>query len=160
MLDAPTAYQINSGISHLDQNPNTFISLPCETFLLACKTEEDLKSECGDEDTCLYVKSFHKQNPMYQSAQVQLTHTREGSESDQAMRKWKGAIFSNDDDAMSVISNRTEASEASNYQRISIPNVQKDLDLNELGIDSETNMVKHIFVLITDHLNLNFEKYF
>ena len=145
MLDAPTAYQINSGMSHLDQDPNNFISLPCETFLLACKTEEDLKSECGDEDTCLYVKSFHKQNPMYQSAQVQLTRDY-GSDSDQALRKWKGAILSNDDDAMSVISNRTEASEASNYQRISIPNVQKDLDLNELGIDSETNMVRNFLM--------------
>lgn len=44
-----------------DNNQN-FNSLPCETFLVACKTESDLSS--GN-------KNFNHNNPLYQSAQVQ-----------------------------------------------------------------------------------------
>lgn len=48
----------NKNINNLDD----FTSLPCETFLVACKTEKELSS--GDHTFC------HK-NPIYQSAHVQ-----------------------------------------------------------------------------------------
>lgn len=42
-----------------------FASLPCETFLVACRTEQDLVNSSSD--------SFRHKNPIYQSAHVQLT---------------------------------------------------------------------------------------
>lgn len=41
-----------------------FASLPCETFLVACRTEQDLVHSSD---------SFRHKNPIYQSAHVQLT---------------------------------------------------------------------------------------
>lgn len=44
-----------------------FQSLPCETFLVACRTENDFVNGVGD--------SFKHKNPIYQSAHVQLSAT-------------------------------------------------------------------------------------
>lgn len=62
-LDAPI---YNNPIASSQQmegdNNQNFNSLPCETFLVACKTESDLSS--GN-------RNFNHNNPLYQSAQVQ-----------------------------------------------------------------------------------------
>lgn len=49
----------NDATSSSDQD---FASLPCETILVACKNENDLRR----------AKHFQHKNPMYQSAHVQL----------------------------------------------------------------------------------------
>lgn len=168
VLDAPTSYKMgrpsaddDGGAEQMCDQDNTFISLPCETLLLACKTEDDLrKSADGDDDndTCLYVTKFNRHQPLYQSAQVQLSH-RTSSQSQDAvdgggemnLLKWKGVTMEADNDAFdddvcSVISSMTADTQSSlpsvsAVQRISIRNAQKDLNLHELGIDSNTHNV-------------------
>lgn len=161
VLDAPTSYKMGHGSDDGDQmcdQDNTFISLPCETLLLACKTEDDLrKSGDNSDDTCLYVTKFNRNQPLYQSAQVQLSHRTNGLSPDGAdggemnMLKWKGVTMAAeneafDDDVCSVISSMTADTQSSlpsvsAVQRISIRNAQKDLNLKELGVDSNTHNV-------------------
>lgn len=75
-LDAPTMYALKgstdatvaasgSGSSDRDQ----FMSLPCETFLVACKTEQDLNADSTD---AIYVKHFAHKSPLYSSVNVPL----------------------------------------------------------------------------------------
>lgn len=163
VLDAPTSYKMGNGGGggcpdegdQMCDQENTFISLPCETLLLACRTEDDLRK--SEEDTCLYVTKFNRNQPMYQSAQVQLTHktgqctsdTVDGGEMN--LLKWKGVTMAAesdayDDDVCSVISSMTADTQSSlpsvsAIQRISIRNAQKDLNLHELGVDSNTHNV-------------------
>lgn len=62
-LDAPIYNNPVSNSQQIDgDNNQNFNSLPCETFLVACKTESDLSS--GN-------RNFNHNNPLYQSAQVQ-----------------------------------------------------------------------------------------
>jgi hypothetical protein len=162
VLDAPTSYKMGFGTNNDgDQgcdSDNTFMSLPCETLLLACKTENDLKnSPTDDDDTCLYVTKFNRNQPLYQSAQLQINHksngidTVDGSErsSEGNLLKWKGVTMAPeiDDDGCSVASSMTAGSSSmptSSVQRISIRNAQKDLNLDDLGIDSNTYKVSSI----------------
>lgn len=75
-LDAPM-YSGTMATDEIAQNLNMsassqdFTSLPCETFLVACRTEKDINTE---------IDSFNYKNPMYQSAHVQLTSADNPSE--------------------------------------------------------------------------------
>lgn len=156
VLDAPTSYKMgfHSSDMHNDcgeDGANNFTSLPCETLLLACKTENDLmNSPTDDSETCLYVKKFGKNQPLYQSAQVQINHKQsndvvDAPNSEMNLLKWKGVIMpQDDDDKCSVVSSTCtgEYSPMPSIQRISIRNAQKDLNLGEMGIDSNANKVR------------------
>lgn len=150
VLDAPTSYNMGFGRNDDDDGANNFTSLPCETLLLACKTESDLKKSPNDDtDTCLYVTKFNKNQPLYQSAQVQINHKQsndvvDGANGEMNLLKWKGVTMSqDDDDKCSVVSSCIgEYSPMPSIQRISIRNAQKDLNLHEMGIDSNANKVR------------------
>lgn len=76
VLDAPIYHQ--SGTSSRG-NPQAdasqdFMSLPCETFLVACKTESDLRE--------IVETNFNHRNPIYQSAQVQMNRDEVASSSE------------------------------------------------------------------------------
>lgn len=150
-LDAPTSYRMNN-VEEIDEldGEHTFTSLPCETLLLACKTENDLKKDSDIED-CLYVtKKFGKNQPLYQSAQVQINHKKQHDEhvvGEMAnLLKWKGVTMTktddSDDDKCSIISSSTaELPPPQTSMRVSIRNAQKDINLEEMGIDSNTHKV-------------------
>ena len=148
VLDAPTSYRMGySGNDDMDDDgANNFTSLPCETLLLA---EDDLKKSLNDDtDTCLYVTKFNRNQPLYQSAQVQINHRQSGNDivdcgAAENLLKWKGVTMSqDDDDKCSVVSSCTgEYQPMPSIQRISIRNAQKDLNLDEMGIDSKTSKV-------------------
>ena len=63
MLDAQNYQHLagTSGVPGIDH----FVSLPCETFIVACKTESDLK-RLVEQNEC----HFHHKNPAYQSAHI------------------------------------------------------------------------------------------
>lgn len=159
VLDAPTSFKMGFGMNNDmnnegDDGANNFCSLPCETLLLACKTESDLKkSPTDDSETCLYVTKFNKNQPLYQSAQVQINHKHsndagDGASSEMNLLKWKGVTMSqDDDDKCSVVSSSYAGSEAPmpSIQRISIRNAQKDLNLDDMGIDSNAYKVSYSF---------------
>lgn len=65
------------GQQHGDDSMQDFTSLPCETFLVACRTENDLRSDGG---------SFHHKNPLYQSAHVQLPSSMECNDVNQSAK--------------------------------------------------------------------------
>lgn len=165
-LDAPTSYRLNNSeaMDEID-GEHTFASLPCETLLLACKTENDLKKD-GTTEECLYVtKKFGKNQPLYQSAQVQINHKKNddlnvvGEMAN--LLKWKGVTMlpspqqqttqamttkydDNDDDKCSIISSSTaELLPPVTSLRVSIRNAQKDINLEEMGIDSNTHKVRY-----------------
>jgi hypothetical protein len=150
VLDAPTSYRMGLGVNDdlVDDVTNSFTSLPCETLLLACKTEDDLKKSPNDDDTCLYVTKFNRNQPVYQSAQVQINHKQSGNDvvdsgAAENLLKWKGVTMSqDDDDKCSVVSSCAgEYPPMPSIQRISIRNAQKDLNLDEMGIDSKSYKV-------------------
>lgn len=150
VLDAPTSYNMGYGVSDdLGDCANSFASLPCETLLLACKTESDLKkSPSDDTDTCLYVTKFNRNQPLYQSAQVQINHRQLNNDAVDSgaadnLLKWKGVTLSqDDDDKCSVVSSYAgDDQPMPSIQRISIRNAQKDLNLGEMGIDSKAYKV-------------------
>lgn len=156
ILDAPTTFKMGLTMNELldddgQDGANNFASLPCETLLLACKTESDLKkSPTDDTDTCLYVTKFGKNQPLYQSAQVQINHRQnndavDGSNAERNLLKWKGVTMpqdTDDEDKCSVVSSYAgDDSPMPSIQRISIRNAQKDLNLDEMGIDSKTYKV-------------------
>lgn len=151
VLDAPTSFKMGLGMNDLnndgsDDGANNFTSLPCETLLMACKTEKDLRrSPTDDNETCLYVTKFNKNQPLYQSAQVQINHKQsndvvDGANGEMNLLKWKGVIMSHDDDdKCSVVSSYAgDETPMASIQRISIRNAQKDLNLDEMGVDSKT----------------------
>lgn len=147
ILDAPTSYNMGCG----DDGGNNFTSLPCETLLMACKTEHDLKkSPTDDDDTCLYVTKFNRNQPLYQSAQVQINHrtSDDGASAEMNLLKWKGVTMSHDDDdKCSVVSSCVgdDPPPMGSIQRISIRNAQKDLNLDEMGIDcSVFKVTQHV----------------
>ncbi|KAL7017212.1 hypothetical protein ACKWTF_010291 [Chironomus riparius] len=159
VLDAPTTtYRMDNNDSDdtIDGHAMSFTSLPCETLLLACKTENDLrKSPLNDTDTCLYVTKFNKNQPLYQSAQVQINHKAHPDDINAEMNllKWKGVTMpsqqqqnepniDNDDDKCSIISSQCgDMPIATNTLRVSIRNAQKDIHLDEMGIDSNINRI-------------------
>lgn len=149
VLDAPTTgYSMSYGGD--DDGANNFTSLPCETLLMACKTEHDLKkSPTDDDDTCLYVTKFNRNQPLYQSAQVQINHRTsdvvDRASAERNLLKWKGVTMSHDDDdKCSVVSSCVgdDPPPMGSIQRISIRNAQKDLNLDEMGIDCSVFKVK------------------
>lgn len=78
-LDAPTVYALNGdplaagdGAGGGPPANDQFISLPCETFLVACKTENDLNADSTD---AIYVKHFAHKSPLYSSVNVPLKDT-------------------------------------------------------------------------------------
>lgn len=162
VLDAPTSFKMGfggggGGMNEFnnegdDDGANNFTSLPCETLLLACRTENDLKkSPSDDTETCLYVTKFNKNQPLYQSAQVQINHKQnhdavDGSSGDMNLLKWKGVTMpQDDDDKCSVVSSYAgDYSPMPSIQRISIRNAQKDLNLDEMGIDCNAYKVRTI----------------
>lgn len=172
VLDAPTSYHMAAAAinDEIDGHEHSFTSLPCETLLLACKTENDLKnsSPSKDIDTCLYVTKFGKNQPLYQSAQVQINHKsslhpsqsqqyhqqqQQPSDESGNLLKWKGVqmlpssssgepneVDDNDDDKCSIISSSEHAVPMTSL-RVSIRNAQKDINLASMGIDSNTYKV-------------------
>lgn len=74
VLDAPTIYTLSSTVP--PGSVDEFTSLPCETFLVACKTESDLEN-CKN-----YVSKFTHNTPLYQSAQYSSYHDGNSTESD------------------------------------------------------------------------------
>lgn len=68
-LDAPVYNTIphNPINQYGSENSQDFTSLPCETFLVACRTANDFLPAGGGGS------SFRHMNPLYQSAHVQLT---------------------------------------------------------------------------------------
>lgn len=178
VLDAPTSYRMSSDLNdELDGNGHSFTSLPCETLLLACKTENDLKkSPLNDTDTCLYVTKFGKNQPLYQSAQVQINHKPMSSQQQQHQHyqqqqddmnsgeknllKWKGVTLmpsqnevddnGDDDDKCSTISAMSsEMSMPMASLRVSVRNAQKDIHLDEMGIDCNMyKVIKFVFMFI------------
>lgn len=76
-LDAPTMYAlagdpVNGQPPGSGSGADQFISLPCETFLVACKTENDLNADSTD---AIYVKHFAHKSPLYSSVNVPLKDT-------------------------------------------------------------------------------------
>lgn len=70
MLDAPIYKHLPGSPSTVDpltmsdmSDCQDFVSLPCDTFLVACKTESDLKR-------MTQPNHFHHSNPVYQSVQM------------------------------------------------------------------------------------------
>lgn len=65
-LDAPVYNKISGQLreQYNHENNQDFTSLPCETFLVACRTENDLLPSNN---------TFGHKNPLYQSVHVQLT---------------------------------------------------------------------------------------
>ena len=163
VLDAPTTTYRMDNDDEIDGHELSFTSLPCETLLLACKTENDLrKSPLNDTDTCLYVTKFSKHQPLYQSAQVQINHKSHQDDINAEMNllKWKGVTMpsqqqqqqqyeDDDEDKCSIISSqRGEMPMATNTLRVSIRNAQKDIHLDEMGIDSNVYRVRIILFFL------------
>lgn len=150
VLDAPTSYNMGFGAGESsDEGANNFASLPCETLLLACKTESDLRRSPTDDGdaTCLYVTKFGKNQPLYQSAQVQINHKANNDVMEEMnLLKWKGITMAqDDDDRCSVVSSCVgEVTPMGSVQRICIRNAQKDLNLDEMGIDSNAHKVSPV----------------
>lgn len=108
-LDAPTGYALHgesatngpTGIG--PPGSEQFISLPCETFLVACKTENDLNADSTD---AIYVKHFAHKSPLYSSVNVPLKEGGNVSEvvdavekgGKKSLMKWKGATLTSDED--------------------------------------------------------------
>uniref|UniRef100_A0A1L8DKL8 Putative glutamate receptor-interacting protein 1 n=1 Tax=Nyssomyia neivai TaxID=330878 RepID=A0A1L8DKL8_9DIPT len=99
VLDAPIYHQSRSSSRDNQQGDASqdFTSLPCETFLVACKTESDLRD--------MLQTNFNHRNPIYQSAQLQMNrddgamsseNTDDGIKQDgtKSLLKWKGVMFS------------------------------------------------------------------
>ncbi|XP_055524144.1 uncharacterized protein LOC129717900 isoform X2 [Wyeomyia smithii] len=112
-LDAPAVYALNGteqGAPPAGGNGDQFMSLPCETFLVACKTENDLNADSTD---AIYVKHFAHKSPLYSSFNVPLKDNAGGSVSvsevvdavekggKQSLMKWKGASLTSDDETPS-----------------------------------------------------------
>ncbi|EAT39828.1 AAEL008400-PA [Aedes aegypti] len=104
-LDAPTMYALNGDpVNGQPPGSDQFISLPCETFLVACKTENDLNADSTD---AIYVKHFAHKSPLYSSVNVPLKDTG-GNVSEvvdavekggkKSLMKWKGAVLISDED--------------------------------------------------------------
>lgn len=70
-LDAPVYNTIPNNAMHQYgcDNSQDFTSLPCETFLVACRTANDFPPGGSGSGG----GSFRHMNPLYQSAHVQLT---------------------------------------------------------------------------------------
>ncbi|XP_062537332.1 uncharacterized protein LOC134205768 isoform X2 [Armigeres subalbatus] len=104
-LDAPTMYALNGDpVNGQPAGNDQFISLPCETFLVACKTENDLNADSTD---AIYVKHFAHKSPLYSSVNVPLKDTgnnvsevvdavEKGGK--KSLMKWKGAVLMSDED--------------------------------------------------------------
>ncbi|XP_055587666.1 uncharacterized protein LOC129740087 [Uranotaenia lowii] len=112
-LDAPTLYGLPHSTGSSGAGPpgssssnDQFISLPCETFLVACKTEQDLHDDSTD---AIYVKHFAHKSPLYSSVHVPL---KDGTMADmvdavekggkKSLMKWKGATLMSEEDDETV----------------------------------------------------------
>ncbi|XP_041783731.1 uncharacterized protein LOC121599724 isoform X1 [Anopheles merus] len=100
-LDAPLRYGLagpgTPGLAGPDPDGPNFVSLPCETFLVACKTEQDLQD--SDQTEAIYVQHFAHKSPLYSSVNVpsrvgaaELVEAVERG-GKKSLMKWKGATL-------------------------------------------------------------------
>ncbi|XP_065084945.1 uncharacterized protein LOC135707146 isoform X2 [Ochlerotatus camptorhynchus] len=169
-LDAPTMYALNGdpvGTNGPPPGNDQFISLPCETFLVACKTENDLNADSTD---AIYVKHFAHKSPLYSSVNVPMKDT--GSNVSEvvdavekggkkSLMKWKGAVLTSDEDETpsfgysaslddgtspsfsgTITSDTPESSLAATFgTSTTTPTTERELDFNGCGIDSDGNKI-------------------
>uniref|UniRef100_A0A182MW12 PDZ domain-containing protein n=1 Tax=Anopheles culicifacies TaxID=139723 RepID=A0A182MW12_9DIPT len=105
-LNAPLQYGLagagTPGLAGPDPDGPNFVSLPCETFLVACKTEQDLQA--GDQTEAIYVQHFAHKSPLYSSvnvpARVGAAELVEAVErgGKKSLMKWKGATLLDDEE--------------------------------------------------------------
>ncbi|XP_052900238.1 uncharacterized protein LOC128306690 isoform X2 [Anopheles moucheti] len=105
-LNAPLRYGLagpgTPGLAGPDPDGPNFVSLPCETFLVACKTEQDLHA--GDQTEAIYVQHFAHKSPLYSSvnvpARVGAAELVEAVErgGKKSLMKWKGATLLGDEE--------------------------------------------------------------
>ncbi|XP_037027621.1 uncharacterized protein LOC119068226 isoform X4 [Bradysia coprophila] len=133
-LDAPIYNNpvLNSQPIDGDNNQN-FSSLPCETFLVACKTESDLSS--GN-------RNFNHNNPLYQSAQVQSKNNSDNlvlpKATTKSLLKWKGVMFSSDEEKETP---EGDSSCAATVGTNPTPGTEKDFDFNGLTTDEDGHKI-------------------
>lgn len=138
-LDAP----IYSGrlIESSDmENVDNFNSLPCETILVACRTESDLSN--GD--------SFQYNSPMYSSTVFQCSTTagdklpssneKNITGGTKSLLKWKGVMFSPDEEK------ETTPGAESSYAAVTVatnptPGTSRDLEFNRFNGNTEGHKV-------------------
>uniref|UniRef100_A0A182VV86 PDZ domain-containing protein n=1 Tax=Anopheles minimus TaxID=112268 RepID=A0A182VV86_9DIPT len=105
-LNAPLRYGLTAaetpGLAGPDPDGPNFVSLPCETFLVACKTEQDLQA--GEQTEAIYVQHFAHKSPLYSSvnvpARVGAAELVEAVErgGKKSLMKWKGATLLDDEE--------------------------------------------------------------
>ncbi|XP_049286012.1 uncharacterized protein LOC125765140 isoform X2 [Anopheles funestus] len=107
-LNAPLRYGLGGGagtpgLAGPDPDGANFVSLPCETFLVACKTEQDLQ-QAGDQTEAIYVQHFAHKSPLYSSVNVparvgaaELVDAVERG-GKKSLMKWKGATLLGDEE--------------------------------------------------------------
>uniref|UniRef100_A0A182S5Y3 PDZ domain-containing protein n=1 Tax=Anopheles maculatus TaxID=74869 RepID=A0A182S5Y3_9DIPT len=106
-LNAPLRYGLGGpgtpGLAGPDPDGPNFVSLPCETFLVACKTEQDLQTS-GDQTEAIYVQHFAHKSPLYSSVNVpsrvgaaELVEAVERG-GKKSLMKWKGATLLGDEE--------------------------------------------------------------
>lgn len=170
-LDAPTMYALNGDpVNGQPPGNDQFISLPCETFLVACKTENDLNADSTD---AIYVKHFAHKSPLYSSVNVPLKDTgnnvsevvdavEKGGK--KSLMKWKGAVLMSDEDdtpqghvypsaslddgtppSLSTETGTSDTPDSSIAATMgtstTTPTTERELDFNGGGIDSDGNKI-------------------
>ncbi|XP_050079497.1 uncharacterized protein LOC126567280 [Anopheles maculipalpis] len=106
-LNAPLRYGLEGpgtpGMTGPDPDGPNFVSLPCETFLVACKTEQDLQTS-GDQTEAIYVQHFAHKSPLYSSVNIpsrvgaaELVEAVERG-GKKSLMKWKGATLLGDEE--------------------------------------------------------------
>ncbi|XP_055617169.1 uncharacterized protein LOC129762697 isoform X3 [Toxorhynchites rutilus septentrionalis] len=182
-LDAPTRYALNGepmaipggdgagGVGGAPAGSDQFISLPCETFLVACKTENDLNADSTD---AIYVKHFAHKSPLYSSVNVPLKDTgnnvsevvdavEKGGK--KSLMKWKGATLASDEEDTpshgasnngTPLSGMASSSDGTHTRNTpdadsslaatigtstTTPTTERELDFNGSGIDSGGNKI-------------------
>ncbi|XP_053678136.1 uncharacterized protein LOC128728533 [Anopheles nili] len=111
-----TVQQLNKDGGQHGEEASAFVSLPCETLLVACKTEQNLHST--DQTEAIYVQHFAHKSPLYSSLNVPATAqpdelaeavVRGGKIS---LMKWKGKMLQmaagEEEDKMSVATRSLE----------------------------------------------------
>ncbi|GAB0090622.1 uncharacterized protein DMENIID0001_053620 [Sergentomyia squamirostris] len=106
VLDAPIYPQYGDSVQLMSQGDASqmFTSLPCETFLVPCETENDLRNSMEVH--------FNHRNPIYQSAKINTTcsETTSGDSTDDGIKqdgtksllKWKGVMFTPEEEQEDV----------------------------------------------------------
>ncbi|XP_035894438.1 uncharacterized protein LOC118504268 isoform X3 [Anopheles stephensi] len=164
-LNAPLRYGLTGpgtpGPAGPDPDGPNFVSLPCETFLVACKTEQDLQTS-GDQTEAIYVQHFAHKSPLYSSVNVpsrvgaaELVEAVERG-GKKSLMKWKGATLLGDEEEASQEPQEQQdtlvtpdaddsslAATAGTTLSTATPTTERELfDLNaSCGTDSEGNQI-------------------